>query len=303
MGRASSGATVTTAFVFSGGGSLGAAQVGMLEALYEHGVVPDYVVGTSIGAINAAWVAGQPDLDGARALAKIWVDVRRRDVFPSSLLTGIGGLMGQRNHIIASHALRRLVERHLVFQNLEDAAIPIGVVCADVNSGIETLLTRGSAIDAVIASSAIPGVFPPVMIAGRPHVDGGITNNAPISHAVQWGATTVYVLATGYSCAMRKAPNSALGIVLQALNLLVQRRLGEDIAFYQNRIDLRVVPPLCPISVSPVDFSHTAELIERAHQSTQEWLAYRVPRPGDQSLALDVHQHYDFGGSGAAATH
>ena len=271
----------------------------MLLALAEHRVTPDYVVGASIGAINAAWVAGRPGLDGARALADVWRGVQRRDVFPSSPLTGIGGLMGRRNYLVPPHALRRLVERHLEFRNLEDAPIPIGVVSIDVNSGIETLLTNGSAIEAVMASASIPGVFPPVMIDGRPHVDGGVINNAPISHAVQWGATTVYVLPTGYSCALRQESKSALGVALQALNLLVQRRLGEDIALYQSRIDLRVVPPLCPISVSPVDFSHTAELIERAHSSCQAWLTSGAPRPDNQSLAFQAHRHSNSGGSSA----
>jgi NTE family protein len=293
---------VTTAFVFSGGGSLGATQVGMVMALAEHGVTPDYVVGASIGAINAAWVAGRPGLDGARTLADIWRDVQRRDVFPSSPLTGIGGFLGRRNYLVPPHALRRLVERHLEFRNLEDAPIPIGVVSTDVNSGTETLLTKGSTIDALIASASIPGVFPPVMIDGRPHVDGGVINNAPISHAVQWGATTVYVLPTGYSCALKQDVKSALGVALQALNLLVQRRLGEDIANYQSRIDLRVVPPLCPISVSPVDFSHTTELIERAHSSCQAWLKSSDPRPEDQSLAFRAHRHHDAGGSSATTT-
>jgi NTE family protein len=293
---------VTTAFVLSGGGSLGAIQVGMLVALAEHGVTPDYVVGASIGAINAAWVAGRPGLDGARALADIWRDVQRHHVFPSSPLTGIGGVLGRRNHIVPPHALRRLVERHLEFRNLQDAPIPVGIVSTDINSGTETLLTSGSTIDAVIASASIPGVFPPVMIDGRPHVDGGVINNAPISHAVQWGATTVYVLPTGYSCALRQQSTSALGVALQALNLLVQRRLGEDIALYQSQIDLRVVPPLCPISVSPVDFSHTAELIERAHVSSREWLESRAPRPVDQSLAFQTHRHIDADGSGTTTT-
>jgi NTE family protein len=262
-------------------------------------VTPDYVVGASIGAINAAWVAGRPGLDGARALADIWRDVQRRHVFPSSPLTGVGGLLGRRDHLVPPHALRRLVERHLQFQNLEDFPVPIGIVTTDINSGTETLLTSGSTIDAVIASASIPGVFPPVMIDGRPHVDGGVINNAPISHAVQWGASTVYVLPTGYSCALRQQSRSALGVALQALNLLVQRRLGEDIALYQNHIDLRVVPPLCPISVSPADFSHTAELIARSHSSCEAWLESRAPRPDDQSLAFHAHRHIDVGRSGA----
>ena len=141
-----------------------------------------------------------------------------------------------------------------------------------------------------MASAAIPAVFPPVTIGGRHLVDGGIANNTPVSYAVEAGATTVYVLPTGYSCSLRLPPRGALATALHAITLLVHQRLRQDVEKYQSVADLRVAPPLCPLDVSPVDFSHTAELIERAHASTARWLVDDRPRD-DPGAVMALHSH------------
>lgn len=281
---------MTTAFVLSGGGSLGAVQVGMLLALAERDITPDLVVGTSAGAINAAWVAGRPGLDGARDLADVWRAVRRDDVFPVRPLVGLLGFLGRTDHLVPAEPLRALLRRHLTYTRLEDATLPVQVVTTEITSGIEVVHSRGDAVDAVAASAAIPGVFPAVTIDGRELVDGGVANNTPISHAIDAGATTVYVLPTGYACSLRGAPRGALGMALQAITLLVQQRLVADVARYQDRVDLRVLSPLCPLTVSPLDFSHTAELIERARTSAVAWLEGDQRSP-DQAAILAPHRH------------
>jgi NTE family protein len=281
---------VTTAFVLSGGGSLGAVQVGMLLALAERDITPDLIVGTSVGAINAAWVAGRPGLDGARQLADVWRSVRRDDVFPVRPLVGLFGFLGRSDHLVPAEPLRALLRRHLTYTCLEDAPVPVQVVTTEIVTGLEVVLSRGDAVDAVAASAAIPGVFPPVTVDGHQLVDGGVANNTPISHAIDAGATTVYVLPTGYACALHGAPRGALGMALQSITLLVQQRLIADVARYQDTADLRVLPPLCPLTVSPVDFSHTGELIDRAHGSAARWLdGADVGR--DQTLVLAPHRH------------
>lgn len=121
-------------------------------------------------------------------------------------------------------------------------------------------------------------------------MDGGVSNNTPISHAIDAGATTVYVLPTGYACALSSAPQGALAMALQSITLLVQQRLIADVARYQGKLDLRVMPPLCPLSVSPLDFSHTSELIERSRASTARWLD-STPQMGDQTDLLRLHRH------------
>lgn len=261
-----------TAFVLSGGGSLGAVQVGMLLALAEAGVVPDLIIGASVGAVNAAWLAGRPGLDGTADLAAIWRSVRRDDIFPLHPLGGLLGFAGRRNHLVDPSRFRRLLAGHLGYQDLENAAVPVRVVATDVATGAEIVLVRGNTVHAVAASTAIPGVFPPVRVDGRDLMDGGVSNNTPIAHALDEGATTVYVLPTGYACALDRPPRSALGMALHAVSLLVQQRLAADVARRWEDVDLRIVPPLCPLAVSPVDFGHTGRLIDEAYEATAHWL-------------------------------
>lgn len=266
---------MATAFVLAGGGSLGATEVGMLAALTEAGVRPDLLVGTSVGAANAAWFALYPsDVD---SLASLWLSLHRRDVFPVRPLRGLLGLLGLRDHLVTPSGLRRLLERSLGSVDLTGTEVPVHVGATDVLSGEEVLLSSGNAVDAVLASTAIPAVFPPVRLAGRYLVDGGAVNNAPVSHAVGLGADHVWVLPTGYACALTSPPRSALGIALQALTLLVNHRLALDVERYRDLVELRVVPSLCPLRVSPADFSRARELIDAAYASTRDWLAAGCP--------------------------
>lgn len=281
---------MTTAFVLSGGASLGAAQVGMLTAFAEAGIRPDLIVGTSVGAVNGGWIAARPDVAGTGALADLWRSLKRSDVFPTRPLTGLLGFLGRQSHLVPDTGLRQLLDEHLRFERLEDAPVPFHVVATDVVSGEDVLLSRGDAVEAILASAAIPAVFPPVRVEGRDLVDGGVVNNTPISHAVALGADIVWVLSTGYSCALPNAPRGALAMALHSLTLVVNQRLAVDIERYESAVDLRVAPPLCPIRVAPSDFSQSAQLIDRAHASTAAWLGSRHAHTG-QAVLLEPHRH------------
>ncbi len=281
---------MTTAFVLSGGASLGSIQVGMLLSLAEGGITPDFIVGTSVGAVNGGWVASRPDAAGLNALADLWRSLSRADVFPTRPIVGLMGFLGLRSYLVPDKGLRRLLTDHLEFSRLEDAPIPLHVVATDVLSGHDVLLSSGDAGDTIAASSAIPVVFPPVNINGRDLMDGGVVNNTPLSHAVALGADQIWVLPTGYSCALPESPKGALAMALHALNLTVNQRLALDVARFEEVVDLRVVPPLCPLGVSPIDFTHSASLIERAHDSTRDWLAAGHPGSGQATL-LAPHRH------------
>lgn len=163
---------MTTTVVLSGGGSLGAVQVGMMLALAEHGVAPDLLVGTSVGAINGAYLAGRPGREGVEALAGIWSSVRRSDIFPVQPALGLLVLAGQADHFVPHDKLRRLLERHLNCTNLEDASCRLRVVASEVRTGKQVVLSHGPVIDAVLASVAVPGVFPPVRIGRRDLMEG-----------------------------------------------------------------------------------------------------------------------------------
>jgi NTE family protein len=283
------GIEVSTALVLAGGGSLGAVQVGSLGALVEAGVEFDLVVGTSVGAVNAAWLVGDPTPEGVEELGRIWRGLSRGNVFPTNPLRGVLAAAGRRRSLVSGGALRALLTRHLRFERLEEPAIGLHVVAGDVQTGEEVLLSEGPAVEAVLASTAIPGVLPPVRIGGRWYMDGGVLNNCPISHAVELGADTVWVLPAGYPCALATPPSSAIGMALQGLTLLIQRRLLEEARRYREVVDLRIAPPLCPVLISPSDFSHTAELIDRAYASARAWLTEGDGSGDPESLAPHAH--------------
>jgi NTE family protein len=157
-----------TTFVLSGGASLGSLQAGMLRALYERGITADLLVGTSVGALNAAFIASRPQNTAtATELARVWRGVEREDAFPLSMSTLVGGLAGQRDHLVPTRGLRRLVRRYVQLQDLADAAIPVHVVTFDILGGDETVLSEGPAIDAIVAACSIPGILPPVAIGDK----------------------------------------------------------------------------------------------------------------------------------------
>jgi NTE family protein len=279
-----------TAFVLAGGGSLGAVQVGMLRALYERGLSADLVVGTSAGAINGAFIASRPqNVATAEELGELWRGVRRGQVFPLNPLTGLLGFLGNRDHLVPGSGLERLVSRHLDRTRLENMPLPLHVVAVDVVTGEELRLSHGPTLEAVLASAAIPAVLPPVSWGDRDLIDGGVANNTPISHAVELGADVVYVLPTGHACALEEPPRGALAMALHALSLLTHRRLIEDIERHRGDAKLVVMPPPCPLAISPIDFGKAGELIERAHADACEFLdSGGADRP---PIRMHMHRH------------
>jgi len=280
--------TPTVAFVLSGGASLGAIQVGMLRALYERGIAPDVIVGTSAGAMNGAFIASRPQtVATADALAAVWRDLRRGHVFPLNPLTGLLGFLGARDHLVPASGLRRLIARHVERDALEDLPIPLHVVAVDVITGEEVRLSHGVVADAVLASAAIPGVVAPVRWGERTLMDGGVANNTPISHAVALGAERIYVLPTGHACSLDEPPRGALALALHALSLLTQRRLVDDIERHRDDARVIVLPPPCPLAIPPTDFARADELVERALQDARAFL----DDGGEQRPPLHMRAH------------
>jgi len=270
-----------TAFVLSGGASLGSIQVGMLKALFEAGIKPDFLVGTSVGAVNAAWIAGWPSMEGVAKLEEIWLGLRRDDVFPLGWAAATG-LLGKTNHLFSNGALRKLLERNLPYERLEHTAVPVHVVTSELKSGRAVVLSSGPAVPSLLASCAIPGLFPPVTIGRHELVDGGVANHTSIDAAVKLGARRIYVLPISYPW-LHDEPTNALGMALQALARMVAQRLESEVAAYRDAAEIIVIPPLEPMAVSPADFSHTAELIEHGYRSARQLLVARR-RPRRQPL-------------------
>ncbi len=287
--------TPKTAFVLSGGASLGAIQAGMIRALYERGVVPDLIVGTSVGALNGAFLASRPpDPRTAESLAAIWRSIGRWRVFPLNPLTGFLGFIGTRDHLVSDRGLREIIRTNVEFDALERAPIPFHVVTTDLLSGRERRLSEGSAIEALMASTAIPGVFPAIDWDGCALIDGGVSNNTPIADAIQVGAERIYVLPTGNACDLPEPPRGAVAMLLHAMSLLVMRRLVSEIEMLRERIELIVLPPPCPLTVAPIDFSRADELIRRGYEESRAYLESleRGLAPAPLSLALHDHRSH-----------
>lgn len=283
---------MTTAFVLTGGGNMGAVQVGMLAALQDRRVVPDLLVGTSVGAVNAAYLGGRGmTADALDGLARLWRRVRRQDVFPVDPLRQMLAVTGRRPSLCSSDPLRQLIADNLDYRRLQDATVPLHLVTTNMLTGEQVCLSTGDAVSAVLASTAIPAVFPAVEFDGMVLCDGGLAVSGGISQAVALGADEVYLLPAGYACALKQVPTGALGAAVHALSLLIQRQLLLEVAHLAERTDLHVLPPLCPVSVSPLDFTRAGELIGRAYRATSTWLADggdQLPHP-ERFLSLHGH--------------
>lgn len=287
---------MSTAFVLTGGGSLGVVQAGMLAALHDHGIEPDLLVGTSAGALNAAYLAGPgTTADRLGSLADLWRRVRRRDVFAPHPRRWLAATVGAAPSLFADAELRGLVQHNLGFDLLEEARLPVHVLACDLVTGRGVALTEGPSTEAVLASSAVPGLLPPVLHQGRTLVDGAVGDFDALAHAETWGAEEIYLLPAGYACA-GPAPTTAVGMMLTALSLLLHRQLLEQVRDYGGRARLHVLPPLCPLSVSPADFTHAPGLLRRSHHVTSQWLDSGLDTPATTQV-LALHQHPDPGSS------
>lgn len=279
-----------TAFVLAGGGSFGAVQVGMLTSLAAAGIVPDMIVGASVGAYNAALFAAEPSPEGVARLARVWHGIKRQDVFPITLSTLMGFAI-RRDVLVGTDGLRRLIDAHLPYRAIEEARIPLHVVATDFFTGAPRVLSAGPAPEAIMASSAIPAAFAPVRIGDSYLVDGAVTSNTPVRVAVELGARRIIVLPTGYACDLKAPPKGAIASALHALTLLIARQLVAEIEALPAGISCAIVPTLCPLSGSPYDFSRTPELIDSAERVTRDWIGAGGLESSAIPGALRPHHH------------
>lgn len=271
-----------TVFALAGGGGLGAVQVGMLYALLEAGIRPDAVVGTSIGAINGAYLAGHADLQGMQALAEMWASVHRRDVFPLTVHNLVRGLRGKQDFICDPLGLRSVILRsRLGFSRLEDAPVPLYVVATDLEGSRAVVLSEGPVIEALMASTAIPGIFPAVRIGGRPLVDGGVLADVPVTQAEALGASSIYVLSTLPEQPSHR-PSGALVAMQRAMDVASQSSARLAIETVRSRTQVHLLPvPGAAADISPLDLRRAHHLIDEAYATTAALISkHRVPASG-----------------------
>ena len=270
------GPGVGDAFVLSGGGSLGAVQVGALRALLEAGITPDLVVGCSVGALNAAFLAVDPTVERVQRLETLWRTLDRSVVFPSSRRSVAGHLMRRDDHLYEPDGLRDLIARWIPSGDLGETAIPCHVVTTDLLDGQPCWWASGDPVQVLVASASLPGLLPPVVIGGSKHVDGGVVCPVPARRALELGARRVWVLdVTGGSLGRRDERMSALDVLL--LSFAISRQhLGYDEVAPQTGQQVVRLPSVAVGKHDLRDFSRTSELLEIGYSSGRRMVASAV---------------------------
>lgn len=279
-----------TAFVLSGGGSLGAVQAGMLTELIAAGLRPDMIVGVSAGALNGAFLAFDPSRETVERMGSLWARMTTRKALGLSWRSLLG-FCGLRDHVASADGLKSLLNEELPYRSFDEAAVPLHLVCADLLTGAEVVISKGDVCAGVLASTAIPGVFPPIAYDGRLLIDGAVTSSTPISVAAAHGATRIIVLPCGFSCAQDSVSKWAVGRAMHALTLMGVNQLRRDYEHYAGSVTMRIAPPLCPLRQSSFDYSHGADLVARGRESTRAWLdAGGLDRSGfPQQIGMHTH--------------
>lgn len=261
------------AVVLSGGGSLGAIQVGALQALLEAGIRPDVFIGCSVGALNAAFMAVEPSLDRVKELRALWLSLDRNDVFPSSRRSVVGHVVRRDMHLYEADGLHDLVSRLVPVSDLAELAVPVHIVTTDLVTGHPVWWTSGDPQQVLVASASLPALLPPVSLGDSLHVDGGVTCPVPVQRAIELDAQRTWVIdVTGGSLGRRDARMNALDVLLMSF------------AISRYRLAKLEFPEASPRPIIPMprvdlghhemrDFSRTSELIERGYEAGQKMLA------------------------------
>jgi NTE family protein len=280
-----------TALVLAGGGTRGATQVGMLQALSEHGFVPDRIYGSSVGAVNGVAFAGDPTRRGVERMTEIWRDLTRETVYPQGRLHGPWLYLQQRDSVYVNSGLRKVIEEGIGFERLEDAVIPVEVVATSLTDGRERWFTHGPAVEAVLASSAVPAIFPPVQIDGERFIDGGVVNNVPVRRAIEGGASRIVVLLCSPPAYTPTSPRRPVEAMLNALLISIHARFSRDMAQLPPGVEVIVCSGSEGGTRDFDDFSTTEALIEHGRaEATEVVRRYGLGLPGtaDSTAPVDV---------------
>ena len=267
---------MTVAFALSGGGNLGPMQAGSIVALMEAGITPDLLVGTSVGALNAAFLATRPGVAGARALMNAWSALKRPEAVRLNLFTALAGFLGFRDHLISDQQLRLLIRRWVEVDQIEEAAVRVAITTTDALTGECVVLTAGDILDSLAASCAIPGLFPPVSINGRWLVDGSLSANQPVLQAQALGADVIFIITTA-AAARQRPPRGAIALAMNSVSLVTSRASRDQIAQATTSAErsagyVFLVPSSEPVAPTPFNFRRSALLSRSSYERTALWL-------------------------------
>lgn len=243
--------------ILTGGANWGAVQVGVVKALFERGFSPEVIVGVSVGAINGAYLSTFPTLEGVAGLLDLWKEVDARQILGTRAgrLRELGALTFRRSALFSNRALRSFLQQSLPVGRFEDTVVPFVAVASDLTSGTPWPFTNGNLLDAVLASAAIPGLFPPVEIAGEQLVDGAIADPLPLTPLTDRGIQRVVIAEAGRPCGCDEETSDPLGAMRQAVTVMANHRLSLLIRDASHSFELADLGSVCHPDTPITDFS------------------------------------------------
>jgi NTE family protein len=270
---------VTTAFVLGGGGVLGAVEVGMLRALFERGITPDLVLGTSVGALNGALVARDPTLSVIERMTELWRDAGQsgRDVYGDRALRTVRRAVSTGTHIYSSQPIKQRLIDEFGDLTFEELPVRFQVCAASIERASEHWFDSGPVVDAVVASAAVPGLLPPAEIDGEHYLDGGIVNSIPVGRAVQLGAKRIFVLQVGRIDRPLTPPRRPWEVAKVSFEIARRHRFNREMSELPDDVEAHVLPARGTSSKDDSirgsrDFSNVQDRIEATYVASAAYL-------------------------------
>lgn len=240
---------MTAAFVLGGGGRWGAVEVGMARALHEAGIVPDLILGTSIGAFNGAVIADYPGSEGVDRLTAFWEEIVGTRLFRTGVVDQARRVATLKPAIHETDELRELIERAIhPDTQIEDLHTPFQCVAASIEAVADHWFVTGSVVDAVLASSAVPALFPPMEIDGEHFYDGGLVDSVPLGRAVSLGADVIYVLQVGRLESPLRPPQRLHEAALISFEIARRHRFTTTMRDLPEDVEVHLLPTGNPVA-------------------------------------------------------
>jgi NTE family protein len=269
---------MTTAFVLGGGGVLGAAEVGMLRALFEVGVKPDLVLGTSVGALNGAMVARDPSPAVIERLTELWQDASTARAISDRPLRTVRRAVSSGTHLYSSDFMQKRLVAEFGDTTFEDLPVRFQVCAASIERAAEHWFTSGPLVEAIMASAAVPGLLPPARVGDEHFLDGGIVNSIPLGRAIALGAERVFVLQVGRIDRPLKPPKRPWEVARVSFEIARRHRFARELAEAPDDVEVHVLPargtsPRDDSLLAHRDFSKVRNRIDASYEASRDYLA------------------------------
>jgi NTE family protein len=269
---------MTTAFVLGGGGVLGAAEVGMLRALFEIDVTPDLVLGTSVGALNGAMVAREPTPAVIDRLTDLWQDANTARAVSDRPLRTVRRAVSTGTHLYSAAYLQQRLVDEFGEVRFEDLPVRLEVCAASIERAAEHWFDHGRLVDAIMASAAVPGLLPPAEVDGEHFLDGGIVNSIPLGRAVSLGADRVFVLQVGRIDRPLTVPKRPWQVARVSFEIARRHRFARELAEVPEGVEVHVLPARGTSArddslLAHRSFSSVTARIEGSYEASRDYLA------------------------------